>query len=87
MKLSIATDYLDPIKLGQHEWVSVCLPDGRTVTVFDDRIYVATEQETRDKKDGKRIWEDLRATDSVKDRREDNVISNSFFIVVVVLPV
>ena len=61
MKLSVETDYLDPIELGEFEHVTVRLPDGRSVTVFADRIYVATEQDVAGKRDGKRIWDAMSA--------------------------
>ena len=57
MKLpEISLDYLGPIELGPCEWVSVKLPDGRTVTVFADKIYVATEKDVLNHRDGTRIW-------------------------------
>lgn len=57
MKFEVRTDYLDPIDLGPHEWVSVRLPGGRQVTVFADRIYVATADDVLAHKDGLRIWD------------------------------
>jgi hypothetical protein len=57
VKLEVDTDYLAPIPIGPYEWVSVMLPDGRQVTVFADKIYVATEQDIISHKDGRKIWE------------------------------
>ena len=57
MKFEVRTDYIEPIELGEFEHVSVRLPGGRMVTVFTDRIYVATEQDERSHKDGQKIWE------------------------------
>lgn len=64
MKFYIETDYLGPIELGPHQWVTVVLPDGRHVTVFADNIYVATEQDVFAHKDGKRIWDAMSAARS-----------------------
>lgn len=57
MKFEVETEYLDPIELGKYEHVTVRLPDGRSVTVYADTIYVATEQDVSGHKDGKRIWD------------------------------
>lgn len=57
MKFKVTADYLAPIELGRNEWVEIILPDERRVTVFDDRIYVATENDALSHLDGKRIWD------------------------------
>jgi hypothetical protein len=57
VKIEATVAYLPPIDLGEHEWVGVILPDGREVTVYSDRIYVATAEDRERKKDGKVIWE------------------------------
>ncbi len=57
MKFEVRTEYLDPVELGTYEWVSVVLPDGRQVTVFSDKIYVATAEDVLARKDGLKIWE------------------------------
>lgn len=56
MKFAVSVNYLDPIELGRNEWVSVRLPDGRTVTVYGHEVRVQTEQEVRSHKDGTRVW-------------------------------
>jgi hypothetical protein len=56
MRLQVSTTYLDPVELGENEWVSVNLPDGRMVTVFGDAIYVATGGDVRNRRDGKKVW-------------------------------
>jgi hypothetical protein len=61
MKFRVETGYLDPIEIGSYEWVSVVLPDGREITVYSDRIYVKTPQDRISHKDGKRIWDALKA--------------------------
>lgn len=57
MKFEVETDYLAPIELGEYENVTVLLPDGRTIHVFADAIYVATEKDVINRRDGRRIWE------------------------------
>ena len=57
MKFEVETEYLDPIELGKYEHVTVRLPDGRSVTVYDNMIYVATEPDVASHKNGQRIWE------------------------------
>ena len=64
MKFEVETGYLDPIELGKYEHVTVRLPDGRSVTVYADKIYVATEQDVFDHKDGRRIWDAMPAARS-----------------------
>lgn len=55
MKFKVETDWLRPIKIGKFEWVDVVRTDGSHVTVFDDKIYVATAEERFDHKDGRRV--------------------------------
>jgi hypothetical protein len=57
MKFEVSVDYIDPIELGEYEHVTVRLPDGRSVTVFADMIYIATEKDVIGHKDGQKIWE------------------------------
>jgi hypothetical protein len=61
VKFEVETEFLRPIELGKYEWVTVRLPDGRTVTVYADSINVATEQDVIDHKDGRKIWEAMSA--------------------------
>ena len=57
MKFEVSVDYIDPIELGEYEHVTVQLPDGRFITVFSDKIYVATEEDRIAHKDGRLIWD------------------------------
>lgn len=49
------------IELDKHEWIGVKLPDGRLVTVFDDMVYVATEEDALQHRDGRKIWRATKA--------------------------
>lgn len=57
MKFEVRVDYIDPIELGEYEHVTVQLPDGRFITVYSDKIYVATEDDRLKHKNGRLIWE------------------------------
>ena len=57
MKFEVSVDYIDPIELGEYEHVTVLLPDGRSVTVYSDKIYVSTEQDVINRRNGQLIWE------------------------------
>jgi hypothetical protein len=57
VKFPVETGYLAPIEMGEHEYVTVILPDGRSVTVFSDCIYIATGKDRGSHEDGRRIWD------------------------------
>ena len=57
MRFEVTTGYLPAIELGEYEHVTVELPDKRTVTVFADCIYIATEKDQLNHQDGRRIWD------------------------------
>lgn len=56
MKFSVETEFLAPIELDTYDHVTVILPDGRSVTVYADMIYVALKEERFAHKDGLKIW-------------------------------
>lgn len=55
MKIQLETDYLNPIEITEYQWVDVKRTDGTQVTVFDDKIYIATPDDVLNHRDGKRI--------------------------------
>lgn len=57
MKFEVKTDYLGPVELGEYEHVTVKLPDGRSVSVYADMIYIATEADVAGHRDGQKIWD------------------------------
>jgi hypothetical protein len=55
VKLQLQTDYLDPIEIDEYQWVSVTRTDGTQVTVFDDKVYIATQEDVLNHRDGRKV--------------------------------